>query len=90
MAHAHSNHNSMCILKRPAACLKLKIGSVQWRRNLFLSPITNEKRSFNYTKPRDIASLKKDFILQFKFESNVQLDITFQRFDKDWDCFVDL
>ena len=39
---------------------------------------------------RDIASLKKDFILQFKFESNVQLDITFQRFDKDWDCFVDL
>lgn len=38
----------------------------------------------------DIASLKKDFILQFKFESNVQLDITFQRFDKDWDCYVDL
>ena len=38
----------------------------------------------------DVASLKKEFIIQFKFEPNVRLDITFQRFDPDWDCFVDL
>lgn len=38
----------------------------------------------------DIALLKKQFIVQFKFESNVELDITFQRYQKKWDLFVDL
>ena len=38
----------------------------------------------------DVASLKREFIIQFKFEQNVRLDITFQRFDPKWDCFVDL
>ena len=38
----------------------------------------------------DIASLKKQFIVQFKFESHVKLDITFQRYVKKWDSLVDL
>lgn len=34
--------------------------------------------------------LRREFLVQFKFEANVKLDVTFQRFDSDWNEFVDL
>ena len=92
-AHAHSNHNSTCILKRAAACFKIENLLRAMAKKSVLITYNERKKVFQLYETQgksDIASLKKDFILQFKFESNVQLDITFQRFDKDWDCFVDL
>ena len=38
----------------------------------------------------DLDYLRREFLVQFKFEANVNLDVTFQRFDSDWNEFVDL
>ena len=38
----------------------------------------------------DVKRLEKEFRKEFKFDSNVRLIITFQRFDRDWEEFVDL
>ena len=34
--------------------------------------------------------LEKHFRREFKFQANVNLDITFQRFDKDWDEYIEV
>ena len=38
----------------------------------------------------DLEYLRSEFLVQFKFEANIKLDVTFQRFDSDWNDFVDL
>lgn len=38
----------------------------------------------------DLACLKKKFLKEFKFQSNVHLEATFERYDKDWDDYVEL
>ena len=38
----------------------------------------------------DVEVLTKSFRTEFKFEANVNVVITFQRFDPDWDETVDL
>ena len=51
----------------------------------------NKVISLEETPPDgDIPSLKKEFIRQFKFEPNARLDITFHRFNPDWNEFVEL
>ena len=37
-----------------------------------------------------IEFLTKECIKSFFFSSNVNIQLTFQMFDNDWDCFVDL
>ena len=53
----------------------------------------NKKVEIPSSKPScmtDIAYLESIFKSLFSFESNVNLCITFQRYDRDWDEFVDL
>ena len=38
----------------------------------------------------DLRYLNNQFIAQFNFDSNVKLDITFQRFESDWNEYIDL
>lgn len=38
----------------------------------------------------DVKRLEEEFRKEFKFDSNVRLIITFQRYDRDWEEFVDL
>ena len=38
----------------------------------------------------ELDYLRREFLVLFKFEANVKLDLTFQRFDSDWNEFVDL
>ena len=38
----------------------------------------------------DLCFLNNQFIAQFNFDLNVKLDITFQRFDSEWNEYVDL
>jgi hypothetical protein len=38
----------------------------------------------------DVKRLEGEFRKEFKFDSNVRLIITFQRYDRDWEEFVDL
>ena len=42
------------------------------------------------TLKSDLEYLREIFLTSFKFESNVLLDVTFQRFDAEWNEFVDL
>lgn len=42
------------------------------------------------SKTGELKFLEKEFRNEFKFESNVNLLITFQRFDGEWDEYVDL
>ena len=44
----------------------------------------------NSTESSDMKFLQDEFKKEFKFDSNVRLDITFQRFDSDWGEYVDL
>ena len=41
-------------------------------------------------KTADLKFLEKEFHKAFKFDSNVNLLIMFQRFDGEWDEYVDL
>ena len=53
----------------------------------------NKKVTIPSSKPpsmTDVAYLESVFKPLFSFESNVRLCITFQRYDSDWDEFVDL
>ena len=38
----------------------------------------------------DLRYLNNQFIAHFNFESNVKLDITFQRFESEWNEYIDL
>ena len=38
----------------------------------------------------DLNVLERDFKKEFKFHSNVRLQVTFERFDRDWDEYVEL
>ena len=38
----------------------------------------------------DIPLLKREFRKEFAFEKHVAVDVTFQRYDHDWNEFVDL
>ncbi len=38
----------------------------------------------------ELAYLKKEFKKSFSFGENVNLDITFQKFDSEWDQYIDL
>ena len=38
----------------------------------------------------DLSYLEKGFRKEFKFQANVNLEISFQRFEKDWDEYVEL
>ena len=38
----------------------------------------------------DVATLRSECKKLFKFGANVHLDIVFQKYDVDWDAFVDL
>lgn len=38
----------------------------------------------------DVRHLEKEFRKEFKFLGNVNLDISFQRFDNDWEEYVEL
>ena len=38
----------------------------------------------------DLNVLEKDFKKAFKFHSNVRLQVTFERFDRNWDEYVEL
>lgn len=38
----------------------------------------------------DLRYLNNQFIAQFNFSSNVKLDITFQRFESEWNEYIDL
>ena len=42
------------------------------------------------TPTSDLEYLREVFLTSFKFESNVLLDVTFQKFDAKWNEFVDL
>ena len=44
----------------------------------------------NITKVSDIILLMDDFKKEFKFDCNVRLEITFQKFDSEWGEYVDL
>ena len=37
-----------------------------------------------------LQSLTANFVTSFKFESNVSLDITFQKYDTEWKEYIDL
>lgn len=41
-------------------------------------------------KTGDVEFLEKEFRKEFKFHSNVSLNVTFQCFDSDWGEYVDL
>ena len=38
----------------------------------------------------DVVYLEGEFRKEFKFKRNVNLDISFQRFEKDWDDYVEV
>lgn len=38
----------------------------------------------------DVSFLKREFRKQFSFEKHVAIDVTFQRFDSEWEEYVDL
>ena len=38
----------------------------------------------------DVIYLEKEFKKEFKFQPNINLEISFQRFEKDWDEFVEV
>ena len=61
-------------------------------RTVLLSYLENNKKITipANTAKSDLEYLREVFLTSFKFEPNVQLDITIQRFDKDFDEFVDL
>ena len=42
------------------------------------------------TVPNQLELLKDKFRKEFQFQHNVNLDISFQRFDPGWDDYVDL
>lgn len=44
----------------------------------------------NSRSKSDYECLTEEFRKEFKYDSNVSLSITFQRFDKDWEEYVDL
>ena len=51
----------------------------------------NKKISIpEHSSERDIEYLGRVFLKEFFFEKNVHLQITFQRFDPEWDAYVDL
>ena len=51
----------------------------------------NKKITIPASTPKsDLEYLREIFLTSFKFESNVLLDVTFQRFDAEWNEFVDL
>ena len=59
------------------------------------SPSTNAERNKvvlipDETNEPDIEYLKKKCMILFSFGTNVNITITFHKFDTDWDCFVDL
>ena len=61
-------------------------------KTVLLSYLENNKKVVipaNSSKS-DLEYLRDIFLTSFKFESNVQLDITFQRFDSDFQEFVDM
>ena len=61
-------------------------------KTVLLSYLENKKRvtiPANNKKP-DLEYLREVFLTSFKFERNVSLDVTFQRFDPEWNDFVDL
>ena len=42
------------------------------------------------TKLTDMEFITKEFMREFSFESNVNINVTFQRFDPEWDEYIDL
>ena len=51
----------------------------------------NKKITIPGSTPKsDLEYLREIFLTSFKFESNVLLDITIQRFDAEFDDFIDL
>ena len=52
------------------------------RNKILKMPVSN--------KTADLKFLEEEFRKEFKFDSNVNLLITFQRFDGEWDEYVDL
>lgn len=42
------------------------------------------------TKLTDMEFTTKEFMREFSFESNVNINMTFQRFDPEWDEYIDL
>lgn len=41
-------------------------------------------------EPSDVAFLSTAFKTEFNFQSNVRLKITFERFDQEWEDFVEV
>ena len=51
----------------------------------------NKKVTIPANAPKsDLEYLRDIFLTSFKFESNVLLDVTFQKFDGEWNEFIDL
>ena len=61
-------------------------------RTVLVSYLDNNKRIVLPSEKLegDLSYLKDQFLTQFKFERNVTLKVTFQRFDSGWNKYVDL
>ena len=61
-------------------------------RTILVSYLDNNKRIVlpSEKSEGDLSYLKDQFLTQFKFERNVTLKVTFQRFDSEWNEYVDL
>ena len=72
-------------------CTVLTMTSTSKTKTVLVSYLEKNKRMI--ISPEESESeldyLRREFLVLFKFEANVKLDVTFQKFDSDWNEFVD-
>ena len=60
---------------------KTLVSYLEKNKRMIISPEESES---------ELDYLRREFLVLFKFEANVKLDLMFQGFDSDWNEFVDL